>query len=298
MRIFSFQTLFLLLTGAFFCGGCKVLFWSDAVNWQGGTWRDESAFIEIQLEYESKADWNPLNQNVLSRNYTTTILQHRIQGDQIQTTPLAHYPGWTLNGSLFVTGTGLVIAQRGTDDGYGGPRRELIAVRLDRDPGQNEPRTILKPELDLLAAYPAPDGSLLAVILSDATISKRTDQIFIDFLELNAEGPFPALSPRVRVEWKGAPGVPNLAWSKDSARLYMQAEHSVLEIVPGRGDTAPAAVFPQCFRPTRSGQAISESGQFFFRTQEGGIATRTEEWLSFDKIPMTARIDQIGAGCP
>lgn len=279
---------------------CSALFWRDTVNWQGGSWQGADRFVEIQLEYETKASWNPLNQNALSRDYHTRLLQHRFEGDRMQTAEIARYPGWTLNGSLFLAGDWL-IAQRGLSDGYGTEDRELIAVALRTgdagDAAQNEPRLLLKPESYLMAAFPAPDGRRLAVFLTEATMQKPTGEFSVAFFDF-ADGAAEPVGPRVTVSWHGAPGLPNLAWDRDSSRIYIQRNDAVLQLAPGQAAPTPAASFPQCFRQTRTGHNISEAGKFFFRTPEGEIALREEAWLPYDQIQTITRIDKIGAGCP
>ena len=278
------------------------MFWNDAVNWQGGSWQGDDAFVEIQLEYETRASWNPLNQNALSRNYNTVLLLHTFQDDRIQQRPIASYPGWTLNGSLFLAGN-YIIAQRGVEGGYGTERRELIAVRLDaQSPEGNEPRVLVDPATEdgmhLVAAFPSPDGRRIAAVLTRATMTKPTGEIFVDFFDFTPDGEARPVPPRVAVAFEGAPGLPGLAWKPDGSILYLQRTEAVLALQPGDAQPFPAASFPGCFRPTRTGHNISESGRFFFREQDGSIATRKEAWLPYDRIPVINRIDKIGAGCP
>lgn len=129
---------------------CKVLFYSDASTSAGGTWIGTDRFVEIQSLFERKSPWFPLNQNAITRNYSTTLLLHALKNDSVtETTTLAHFDGWTLNDSLFHTGPSLLLL-RGKSDSYGDMEREVVLLPF---PGPGDARVIAAEE-SILAAAP------------------------------------------------------------------------------------------------------------------------------------------------
>ena len=291
-----------LLTLPVFFAGCRVLFWHDSVAWGGGRWKSETIFYEIQHNFETKSSWYPLNQNALIRDYRTTILVHKIKGTSpIKTFPLIDYKGWTLNNTLYVVGNNL-IAIRGHGNSFGKWKREVIAFKGETniksgssDNIQNKPRVLLKPEMRLLAAMPSPDGKLLAVILTQATIQHPTGMIFVDFYSFDIKT-LRSIS-RVNVKWKGAPGLPNLVWAPDSSRLFIHRNSDVVEISPDSKEVTKSMKFPKCFLETTTN--VSDSGIGFFREPPDGTIElrKTEKWIPQKLVPFTSDINKIGDGC-
>lgn len=295
MNLFFARLIALLIMTPFF--SCAVLFWKDASNSSGGTWKGNDRFIEIQTEFQRKSSWYPLNQNALTRNYSTTLLLHKVSGEaSTSSEKIAHYAGWTLNDTLFLAGSSL-IAIRGTSNSLGDENRELLSVSL-KEGAVADASVILKPDGFLLAAVPSPDGKWIAAFLTDATNEKRTGNLFIDFYEFRGSSSLQKKS-RVTVQWSGVPGNPELSWSRDSQGLYLHVESAVLYVAAGGSTARNADRFPACFIPTSSGRNISESGLFFGRSQEGQVEIRkTNEGIRFDAIPMVNNINDLGKGCP
>ena len=294
MRHLTHISLGILLLFSF---ACKVLFWQDARSWAGGRWAGDSVFYEIELHFQTKAHWFALNQNAITRNYETVLLKHRVAGDGAVPRPLARYRGWTLENSLYHLGNRL-IAIRGTTDVLGGADRELVSVDLTDPEGRGAPAPMVlqRPERLLLAALPAPGGEQLALVTTTATMSKATGEVFVDLYRLGPDG----LSGRrsARVEWSGAPGMPNIAWAADGSRFYVNRNKDVVEVAAGTGAVSGSHLFPKCWLQSTSN--VSDAGRAFFRTDpEGTIEIRkTEGWIPPSRIPLTGNISKIGEGCP
>lgn len=287
---------------AFFTG-CNVFFWQDAKSWSSGSWIENDVYIEIQSEFERKISWFPLNQNAIVRNYETTLLLHRINGSDVRTIRLAHFSGWTLNNSLFIAGNRILLIN-GKDDTLGGWNRELISVEFDAAKAKSgelaempaQARTILKPDLYLLAAVPSPDSKTLAVLLTDATMEKNTGTLHIDFYAFPGDM---KSARRTTINWSGVPGLPEISWSKDSRQLFLRQERGVVSIAPGQA-AVPAVSFPRCFLSTNSGNMASNTGLMFLRNGPDGIIElkKADESTVFENIPYISDIREIGAGCP
>ncbi|MCB1173102.1 MAG: hypothetical protein KDK39_06040, partial [Leptospiraceae bacterium] len=97
---------------------CQAIFWRDNQSYLNTRFQNNDLAYEPVLRYESKQSLNPLNNNTMSRDYTTEIFEHRIRGRKVESRKIGTYPGWTLEGSLYRTGD-LLIAIRGLNDNLG-----------------------------------------------------------------------------------------------------------------------------------------------------------------------------------
>ncbi|MBI3396326.1 MAG: hypothetical protein HY042_10865 [Spirochaetia bacterium] len=263
----------------------------------GGSWYGNEIFVEVQTEFQRKTPWFPLNQNVIAKNYKTTVFMHNVSGD-ITTHPIARFPGWVLNGSLFIAGDRIWLI-RGTSDALGDWSRELLSIpfaRADVAAGKTaEATTAFKPDRNLLAAVPSPSGAYIALLLTDATLEKPTENLRVAVADAKSMSFLTTLD----ISWKGVPGVPEISWSKKSDKLYLRLDQSVFETQPEGGRLVKSALFPRCFMPTSSGRMVSDRGVFFTRTQDNRIElTKTADFMAFDAVPMTANPAEIGSGCP
>ena len=279
------------------CGPyCKVLFWQDARSWTGGRWVGESVFYEMEQRFQTKAHWFALNQNALTRNYETAVLRHSVAKDKSEATTVTRFKGWALENSLYVLGDRILLI-RGTTDALGGAERELVLVSLSGSSGgASAPVVLLKPKLLMLAALPSFDGSQLAVVTTSATMSKPTGEVFVDLFGLR-DGAI-SESHRVTVKWKGAPGMPNVAWASDGSRFYVHRNQDVMEVSAATGAVGASHRFPKCWLQSTSN--VSDAGRAFFRDgPEGTIEIRrTEGWIVPSRVPLTGDIKKIGEGCP
>lgn len=283
MRFFSllsFITMVLLT-------GCQVLFWRDAMQWSGGTWRDSAHFIEIELQFETKLPWYPLSQNHLARNYTTKLHLHSINKDEVQSSVLGEYPGWTL--SVFGIEDS-VVAIRGLGDQLGANKREIIRLT----PDIKQPEILPAPERTLQTVLLAPDGKWLAVFSSEATMENSGDQQWLNFYQLQ-----PTLRtdfPTISIQNPNAASVPVATWSADSSRLFVLLPNAVIAAAPGETVTAEVSSFPRCFYPL--GRQISPAGKRFLRQQDGDIKfENVSSWTPYDKIEMISDRSRIGENC-
>lgn len=287
LRLFSF----FLLPMSFF--SCKVLFWSNARQWTSGVWV-ENSYLEMQLEYKSKMSWNPLNQNVMSRDFESVLLLHQIHSGSVEkTTELTRFPGWVLDHSLFLAGKNVVFI-RGKGNDTGGLHREVVAVSLEQP---SDLRVWVLESDHTLAAIPSPDGKILAVFSSDRTVLEESKTITVDFLDI--EGNARTNPRKISGLELPSPGMPEISWAKDSSKLYIHQGSEVLE-TEGYLSLKKSVRFPSCFLPTSSGGDISLSGIRFFRQGEEGEIhlEKTVQSILFDQIPEISDPARIGSGCP
>lgn len=271
---------------------CSVLFFQDAESSAGGSWIGTDRFVEVRSEFERKSHWVALNQNAITRNYRTTLILHSVKnGAAEKSTPIAHYKGWTLGDSLFLAGERL-IAVRGQSDSPGDFDREMISAALA---GSGEAKTIYRATETILSAVPSPDGSLIAVFLTDATTENRTGNLFVELHEFS--GNELSRKSRTDLKWPGVPGNPELSWARDSRGIFLHLEDSV-QFVSAGGSVARADRFPVCFIPTSSGRTISDNGTFFTRSQDGSIELQKQDVVPFAAVPMTGTLSELGNGCP
>ena len=271
-----------------FFAGCKVLFWRDAEQWAGGAWNGAETFIEIKLSYETKLPWFPLNQNILSRDYETTLYKHTIRGEKIQTIKLTSYEGWTL--SVLPMGDS-ILAIRGLGNSFGGQDREIIRIPAgDLESKEILPSTGRPPQFIL----PSPDGRILAVFATNATPERPTGRQNVFFYDLTSS-PMKAISSS-EFEHTDAPSIPISTWGPNSSKVYVLTRKAVVEINPGNGKAAQSSKFPVCFRH-RVGE-ISSEGRLFLRNQDGSIKfERAETALVDGKDPMTSDRNAIHTDC-
>jgi hypothetical protein len=274
------QALFIAL----FLTQCKVLFWSQTTNHDGGAWLDDSIFFEVAHDYESKASWFALNQNVMSRNFSTRIMQGLRNSPEVK--EVARYKGWTLTHSLQASPDRL-FSIRGLSDGFGTGQMELISFA----PGGGEPSVLYAATTgqELFSARLSPDGMLLSLVLADASSGKLQLIVF--------SAPEGREVSRTAIEYPGALANPPLAWSQDGNFVYLQRKGDVLQISAASGQQSRALRFPRCF-PVASN--ISKDGIMFYRSQEDEQLEfqSVADWIFPGNVPYTDRIEQIGAGCP
>ena len=286
--------------------GCGMLFWSDTDAYKGGHWQGESLFMEITLKHERKTPWNPLNQNVMSRNYRTHLIFHEFAGKTVKrSVELGPFRGWVPRHGLQLSGPRagapdefLAVILVGESDSYGVGQKEVTIFRLKRVEGtaiQEGKAMNIRPKETIIAAVPSPDGAHVAVLTTKAGMQKKTGRMDVSMYRVTDAA---TLLNRVPVKWPGAPGAPNLAWARDSSRLFIQRTKDMLEIAPGQKSPRRAARFPGCMTATLGSTNISDGGKFFYR-QDGRIRVRQEPgWIARNKIPMVTSLAKIGAGCP
>lgn len=286
---------------------CKVLFWQDGRSWAGGRWAGETVFYELEQRFETKAHWYALNQNAITRNYQTVLLRHSLISGKRETTVVGRFPGWALENSFYVLGDRAILI-RGTSDVLGGPDRELIAVGIETSgkarsdgsagaaPRDLAPVSLLRPTQLLLAAMPAPDGSRLAVLLTTATMQKQTGEVFVELYTIGAGGLTEKES--VRLEWSGAPGMPNLAWAIDSSRFFVHRNSDVIEVAAKTAQATQSRLFPKCWLQSTSN--VSDGGQAFFRVGPEGLIEirKNDEWIAPSRVPLVGQLSKVGEGCP
>lgn len=268
-----------------FFASCNVLFWKDTKNWDGGFWLDSEIFYEVQHNYEKKAEWFPLNQNVLARNYETTILKCKVSAPD-QCEEVASYEGWTLSRSLQGNGSQL-FAIRGTSDRFGTGPRQFIRIGSAEEPVVLFDAT-QEGSPELLGSTMSTDGSKVVLIASDSAGLK----FFIYKLPVSDAEPATVVVP-------GQSGMPSYRWGLrpgDSDVLYFS--HNSGNIYKIQNNRASAASeFPQCFNAIET--QVSDSGKMFYRTREGQREFRdVEGWLSPDRIPYISNPARLGANCP
>lgn len=192
---------------------CRVFFSRPAESWLTPAWLDARRVVEVQLRYDTRVAWNPLNQSAVSSNYESRMYLQAVRpaaatsASQLTQTPaveFARYNGWTLNGSVYAFGD-CVLAVRGTEESRnrpGGPEREVLcwplplaansesreAILAGEAQTAEESVPVLKPAAGefLLAAIPAPRraGALLAVFLTRSTLDDRREELLLDVYRL------------------------------------------------------------------------------------------------------------------
>lgn len=282
------RNLILLTTLALFCQGCKVLFWRDASQSMGGAFDGEDRFLEAVVQYKAKMPLNPLSQNVLSKDFRTSIREMKIRDQKAETAKeVAAIEGWVLNQAAYVSGGSLILI-RGRSESLGGyDARDVVAVDLKTA----QVRTIAPPAEPILAAVPSPDGQLLAVIRSPEPDAAGGDLI-VQFYDFQGR-----LKGNAKFAW-GTASIPLHAWSKDSSRIFL-AQDSGVKQVEVSGKVSDAAQYPRCFLPTRVIPDTSASGMRFVRMSETEVRIEmVDGFFRFEEVPLADRVDLIGQGCP
>lgn len=278
----------LLITGLLLAMNCKVLFWRDASQSMGGAFESEQRFLEATISYKAKMPLNPLSQNVLSKDFRTSIRELRIDKDKaLPGKEIAQFEGWVLNQAAYVSG-GVLILIRGKSESLGGYEdRDVVLVQISN----GSVRTVVEAGQSILAAVPSPDGRILGVIRSPVP-DASPGELRVEFYEMSGK----KLSSSV-LPW-GTASLPLHAWSKDSSRMFLAQDQGV-KSVDLAGNVTDARSFPRCFLPTRVIPDTSASGMRFVRMSDTDVRIEpVDGFLRFEEVPLADRIDLIGQGCP
>lgn len=254
----------------------------------GGAFESEQRFLEATISYKAKMPLNPLSQNVLSKDFRTSVRELRIEKDKaVPGKEIASFEGWVLNQAAYVSGGALILI-RGKSESLGGfEERDVVLVQISN----GSVRTLVPAGESILAAVPSPDGRTLAVIRSPVP-DASPGELRVEFYEMTGKKLAGASLP-----W-GTASLPLHAWSVDSSRIFLAQDQGVKSVDLG-GRVADARNFPRCFMPTRVIPDTSASGMRFVRMSESDVRIEAVDgFLRFEEVPMADRIDLIGQGCP
>ncbi|MEQ9365513.1 MAG: hypothetical protein RIF32_14805 [Leptospirales bacterium] len=350
---------------------CRLLFSQAGERWLDSGWLNYTTVVEVQMRFDTRRSWNPLNQDSISSAYESRIYLRPVRDaatgaalSEAHARPLllARYPGWTLNGSVYGL-SDCVLAIRGgrvSVDQPGGPDREVFCWPLRTSPGaalsaatlpdeaareseeadESEAASVavLQPAAGetLLAAIPAPNQlDLLAVFLTRSTLEDRREELLVDVYQFGDGQGFRKLSRR-KIPWRGDPGMPDVAWATNGARIYIKRYDDVVETTGDLRTPASAAAlhaeapdhkiardFPRCFHPTDSGAPVSADGILYVpepagsaRGYEGGSPVPDQSaaqpetrktrgfrlepmptWRGFARVDLITDFRRIGYGC-
>ncbi|MCR9144327.1 MAG: hypothetical protein NXI24_18920 [bacterium] len=306
-RIRKLRHLCLLLVLIMF-SACRVLFSRPAESWLDPGWWNYTTVVEVQMRYDTRVSWNPLNQSSVSSGFESRIYLQPVRSAAGQALPesraqafeLSRYPGWTLNGSVYALSDRIVLI-RGTGDSQdrpGGVHREVFIQPLAATPatadadqtvladGGADPM-VLKPADGeyLLAAIPAPgEVDLLAVFLTRSTLEQRYGELLLDVYRYRGDGAIRKVSRR-KIAWQGDPGMPDVAWARSGDRIYIKRLRDIVETTgdltqtpASSGETGHrvATSFPGCFRATDSGSPVSLDGMLYVPEPVGSADSSQE----------------------
>lgn len=215
------------------------------------------SYAALEILFEEKQSFNPLNGTTLKKNYRAKIQLYQIESDNSvkKTWESDIFDSWILPASLYYhEKTGRIFFLKGLNDEYGTKERLAAILKI----GEKKPETIpvVKDRSEeILFAIPAPDGRKIAVGIGkfqEENLQSAKIQLFsIEGMqnEIPKIGFWAEFSPEYLV-----------TWSEDSEILYIKQSKSVRKIILGSKSLENAREFPLCFIGTSFGTDFSKLG--------------------------------------
>lgn len=272
---------------------CRSIVWSDAAEFYEAYWLNEEEVVESVLHYREKYPFPPIGvSTTLKKDYITSLCVLRVRRDDsiLECRKRIEVAGQQINGAYRMNDTFLMLVVKNPD---APEERELVGVDLSA----GKSNVIWKAPVagwtisEILAS---PDRNRLAVVWQKGDDSRIS--ISEGLPQVPEKEP-----PGIPVEVKGRSV--QIAWSRDSQKVYIPRDNDVLEIRGRAGalEAVKAARFPRCIQPpTRYAGRTSDQGRSYFRQDlnSPGRITHVPGWQSFAAVPETTRFDELGAGCP
>lgn len=226
---------------------CSAIFWRNGSQVYDPSYSEtgESSAV-LNIQYEEKNTWNPLDGTTIKRNYHSQILLFKNEKERSQNKPLKviSLNSWILPDSVyFHEKNSYLFFIRGTDDNFGTNPRKSYLYRIS-----DEKEFLNHGEGDATLAIPSPDGGKIAIILSypkdpetfsykllvrEAVDQEKTDPVRISF-------------------WPDNPGYV-MTWDTDSGNLFIRQDRIVLVKGSDKNQAiVPTKTFPKCFLPGTS----------------------------------------------
>ncbi|TGN19227.1 hypothetical protein [Leptospira idonii] len=195
----------------------------------------------LEVFYEEKSSWNPLNGTTDKRNYRTKIDLVRFQqtsSDKIQSWEI---PSWALAESAFYHNeSGTLFVLHGKNDQYG-TLEQRLSIYPKSQAAYSYPAA---PEnLILFQIAPSPNAESVALI----TANTNTNWEFSEF-ELRILNTKSGLVASYPLSFWTALPMYGMRWAKDSETLYVRTPDKVLALAKGK--LTEAKSFPNCFTPS------------------------------------------------
>ncbi|BDA79651.1 hypothetical protein LPTSP3_g25810 [Leptospira kobayashii] len=206
----------------------------------------------LEVHYEEKDPWNPLNGTTDKKNYFTKADLVEVRSGASKILKTWKIPSWALAESAFYhKGENTAFILHGKDDEYG-TLKQRLTVYPGNKPAFSYPAT---PEnLVIFQASPSPNGKLVALI----TAESNTNWEFTEFQLRILEPSSGKVSSLPLSFWTALP-VYGVRWATDSGSLYVRTPDRVYQWKDGK--LTDAKSFPNCFtRATNFGKlAYSDS---------------------------------------
>ncbi|WP_411821909.1 hypothetical protein [Leptospira sp. 'Mane'] len=274
--VFPFSLLSFLLSFQ-----CSQMIWKET-NLQPEISPSETKGVALLLEvhYEEKDSWNPLNGTTDKKNYFTKTDLVEVTSGKSKILKTWNIPSWALAESAYYhKGENTLFILHGKDDEYG-TLKQRLTIYPGEKPAFSYPAT---PEnLVIFQASPSPNGKLIALITAESNSNWEFAEFQLRILDPNSG----KVNSQPLSFWTALP-VYGVRWANDSGSLYVRTPDRVY--LWKEGKLTETKSFPNCFtRPTNFGKrAYSDS------FVEGTNPYRIKLGQKLPEPKLTTRLEEI-----
>ncbi|MDZ4727584.1 MAG: hypothetical protein SH817_15610 [Leptospira sp.] len=222
--------------------GCSQMIWKET-NLQPEViaTNDPNTAVVVEVHYQEKDPWNPLNGTTDKKNYRTDVLLLKTETKETKVIKKWEIPSWVLANSVFYhsENKSLFLLQ-GRNDEYGTLDQKLT-VYFENKPSFSYPVT---PEnLVIFQISPSPKGDKIALITALSDANWEFSEFELRILDPQSQ----KVTSHPLSFWTALP-LYGMRWSNDSSALYIRTPDRILAL---RGETlSPTTNFPECFTPS------------------------------------------------
>ncbi|MCZ8156315.1 MAG: hypothetical protein O9264_09380 [Leptospira sp.] len=222
---------------------CSQMIWREAYLQKEVSTSSDRAAVTVQVRYQEKDSWNPLNGTTDKKNYTSKIELLELDGKTVKIKKTWEIPSWTLAESVFFhPESHSLILLHGKNDEYGSFHQKL-SVYPEAGNSFSYPAT---PEnLVIFQISPSPNGKQIAMI----TAISDENWEFSEF-ELRILDPATTLAKSYPLSFWTALPLYGMRWSSDSSVLFVRTPDRILTVADG--NLGQSKYFPDCFSPSTS----------------------------------------------
>lgn len=215
---------------------------------------DRQTAVIVEVKYEEKDSWNPLNGTTDKRRYHSEIQVLKRETNELRLVSRWEIPSWTLTDSVYYhSGKSILYVLHGKDDEYGTLKRRL-SIFLPDQTSFSYPAT--PDDLVIFQISPSPSGDRLALVTAVSNENWEFSEFELKILDPKSQ----SVEVHPLSFWTALP-LYGIRWSNDSKRLYIRTPDRVL-LWEGKGNLAEAKAYPDCFSPSTNFGSLAYRDSF------------------------------------